>query len=151
MTKGGRKERETFKTPYLSYYTHTHTHTHVLCVCVYICIFFGFVFCFDATRWGSCPGIRSACFLSLPRMMRLILFVWGGRAMGVGLETASQSGLQHKLWATAAGASMIYQLTGNEKNSLQLKIWFCSNRKQHHTTVHPSQEYSAPLTNVEHS
>lgn len=54
--------------------------------------------------------------------MRLILFVWGGRTMGVGLETASQSGLQHQLRATAAGASMIYQLTGNEKNSLQLKI-----------------------------
>lgn len=147
MTKGGRKEREAFKTPYLSYYTHT----HVLRVCICICVFFGFGFCFGATRWGSCPGIRSACFLSLARMMRLILFVWGGRTMGAGLETASQSGLQHKRLATAAGASMIYQLTGNEKNSLQLKIWFCSNRKRHHTTVYPSQEYSAPVTNVEHS
>ena len=36
MTKGGRKERETFKTPYLSYYTHTHTHTRILCVYVFV-------------------------------------------------------------------------------------------------------------------
>lgn len=73
-----------------------------ICVCVYACIhththiFFGFGFCFDATPWGSCPGIQSACFLSLS-MMLLILFVWGGRTMGVGLETASRSDLLHKL------------------------------------------------------
>lgn len=36
MTKGGRKEREAFKTPYLSYYTHTHTYY----VCVYAFVYF---------------------------------------------------------------------------------------------------------------
>lgn len=52
--------------------------------------------------------------------MLLILFVWGGRTMGVGPETRLT--IRFAAQATAAGASMIYQLTGNEKNSLQLKI-----------------------------
>lgn len=57
---------------------------------------FGFVFCLNATPWGYCPGIQSACFLFLATMF-LILFVWGGRTVGVGPETASRSGLLHQL------------------------------------------------------
>ena len=68
MTKGGRKERETFKTPYLSYYTHTHTHTHTYYVCVYIYVYFLALFfvlmqLVEAAAQGSdllvfflCPG-----------------------------------------------------------------------------------------------
>lgn len=63
--------------------------------------------------------MQSACFLSLALML-LILSVRGGRTMGVDPET--RLAIRSAAQATAAGASMIYQLTGNEKNSLQLKI-----------------------------
>ena len=62
MTKGGRKEREIFKTPYLSYYTHTST----MCVYIYayfLALFFVLMQLVEAAAQGSdllvfflCPG-----------------------------------------------------------------------------------------------
>lgn len=51
----------------------------------------------------------------------LLLFVWGWKDDGGGAGDDCLT-LRFATQATAAGASMIYQLTGNEKNSLQLKI-----------------------------
>lgn len=62
------------------------------------------------------------------------------------LEDRSPCGSFHRL------ASMIYQLTGNEKKtSLQLKTWFCSNRKQYHAPMYSWERKAAPVTDVEHS
>ena len=82
-----------------------------MCVCVYMCIYIIFTQLLEATA-------QSACLLSGHDVSYPFCLGWkdnGGWARDcLAIRFATR--------ATAAGASMIYQLTGNEKNSLQLKI-----------------------------
>lgn len=68
---------------------------------------------------GCCPGIQPARFLSVCSASHPFCLV-GWKDGGGGAADCLM--LRFAAHATAAGASMIYQLTGNEKNSLQLKI-----------------------------